>query len=66
MSKNSKNSKRLEAAKQISKQRVSGSAGPSKTLPKHGKKNAWWQKFRSYREFAKKLGIKEFVKAGVR
>lgn len=64
MSKNNKNAKRIEAQKQISKQRVNGSPGPSRTIPKHGKKNAWWQKFRSYRDFAKKLGMKE-VKAGI-
>lgn len=51
MSRNSKNAKRLQAAKEISATRKNGGHGPSKTEPKHGKKNAWWQKFRSYAEY---------------
>jgi hypothetical protein len=51
MSRNSKEAKRhAEArqrrrAKQEGKTIVSmGSNGPKQTTPKHGKKNAWWQK----------------------
>jgi hypothetical protein len=61
MSRNSKNSKRIAAAREMSKIRVAGGHGPSKTEPKHGKKNAWWQKFRSYAEYVsgpKKSGRK--------
>lgn len=48
MSRNSKGAKRNAAAKQISATRVAGGSGPARTEPKHGKKNAWWQKFPSY------------------
>lgn len=51
MSRNNKNAKRIQAAREMSRTRVSGGKGPSKTEPKHGKKNAWWQKFRSYAEY---------------
>ena len=51
MSRNSKNAARIHAAREMSKTRVAGGKGPSKTEPKHGKKNAWWQKFRSYAEY---------------
>lgn len=51
MSRNSKNAKRKAAAKQISEQRKNGSKGASRTEAKHGKKNAWWQKFPSYKGF---------------
>jgi hypothetical protein len=53
MSRQSKQAKRLQAAREISKTRVAGGHGPSSTTPKHGKKNAWWQKFRSYADFIK-------------
>lgn len=48
MSRNSKNAKRIAARKAMSEQRKKGNAGPAKTTPQHGKKNAWWQKFASY------------------
>ena len=51
MSKNSKNAKRHIAARAISEIRKNGGKGPSSTKPLHGKKNAWWQKFRSYGEY---------------
>lgn len=51
MSRNNKNAKRIAAAREMSKNRLAGNAGPARTEPKHGKKNAWWQKFRSYAEF---------------
>lgn len=53
MSHNNKNARRIAAAREISKTRVGGGSGPSSTTPKHGKKNAWWQRFRSYSEFMK-------------
>lgn len=53
MSHNNKNARRIAAAREISKTRVGGGSGPSSTTPKHGKKNAWWQRFRSYAEFMK-------------
>ena len=43
MSRNSKNAKRIAAAKSHKR-----GTGPAQTQPKHGKKNAWWQKFPSY------------------
>jgi hypothetical protein len=61
MSRNSKQAKRLQAAREMSATRVAGGHGPSSTTPKHGKKNAWWQKFRSYADFVsgpKKSGKK--------
>ena len=51
MSRNSKNAKRIKAAKEMSAQRTNGTKGPSKTTPSHGKKNAWWQKFPSYKAY---------------
>jgi hypothetical protein len=51
MSRNSKNSQRAQAAKVMSQARANGNPGPAKTAPKHGKKNAWWQKFPSYGAF---------------
>ena len=53
MSRNSKNSKRIQAAREMSKQRQNGNPGPARTQAKHGKKNAWWQKFGSYHAFIK-------------
>jgi hypothetical protein len=53
MSKNSKNAKRHITEKQASTQRLAGNKGPSKTAPKHGKKNAWWQKYLSYASYIK-------------
>lgn len=51
MSKNNKNAKRVQAAREMSAKRVAGGAGPAKTTPAHGKKNAWFQKFDTYREY---------------
>lgn len=54
MSKNNKNAKRIAAAKEMSKTRLAGGKGPSRTTPKHGKKNAWWQVgSRSYTAYVK-------------
>lgn len=53
MSRNNKNAKRIAAAKEMSKLRQGGGSGPARTSPKHGKKNAWWQKFQSYAAFIK-------------
>jgi len=63
MTRQSKQAKRLVAAREISATRVAGGHGPSATTPKHGKKNAWWQKFRSYKEFVS--GVKKAGKRGV-
>lgn len=69
MSRNNKNAKRIQAAREMSATRTAGGKGPSSTTPKHGKKNAWWQKFRSYAEFVsgpKKTGRKNAAdEAGV-
>lgn len=51
MSRNSKNARRIAARKEMSKIRQGGGAGPAKTTPKHGKKNAWWQRFTTYSGF---------------
>jgi hypothetical protein len=51
MSKNTKNAKRMIAAREMSAKRVAGGKGPAKTQPVHGKRNAWFQKFDTYREF---------------
>lgn len=56
MSRNSKNSKLIAAAREISKQRVGGNKGAAKTKPLHGKKNAWWQRFPSFRAYIKSIG----------
>ena len=53
MSHNSKNAQRIQAAREMSKTRLGGGKGPSQTQPKHGKKNAWWQKFSTYSAFIK-------------
>lgn len=54
MSKNSKNAKRYAAAREMSKNRQNGSGGsPASGTATSKKKNAWWQKFRSYAEFVK-------------
>lgn len=53
MSHNSKNAKRIAARKAMSAQRLNGTPGPAKTTPKHGKKNAWWQKYASYAAYIK-------------
>jgi hypothetical protein len=53
MSKNSKNAQRLHAARAMSAARKNGNGGPASTTPKHGKKNAWWQKFSTYAAFVK-------------
>ena len=58
MSHNSKNATRMAQAKVITAMHKRGEKGPSKTQPQHGKKNAWWQKFRSYTEFIKGGGKK--------
>lgn len=44
MSRNNKNARLKALAKEFSKARKSGSRGPSKTVAKHGKRRAWWQK----------------------
>jgi hypothetical protein len=60
MSKNSKNAKRIQQAKEISKLHAGGGKGPAKTGAKHGKKNAWWQVgFGSYRDFVQGKGKKK-------
>ena len=59
MSRNNKNAQRIRAAKEMSALRKSGGKGPSSTTPKHGKKNAWWQIYRSYSEFIKGKGGKK-------
>jgi hypothetical protein len=41
MSRINKQTKKAVLAKQFQKIRVSGSHGPSKTLPKHGKVKTW-------------------------
>lgn len=51
MSRNNKNAKRIAARKEMSKLRMSGGSGPARTVAKHEKKNAWWQKFSSYGGF---------------
>lgn len=56
MSKNNKNAQRIRQAREMSALRKSGGKGPSRTTPKHGKKNAWWQVYRSYSEYIKGKG----------
>lgn len=51
MSHNSKNAKRIAARKAMSAARLNGNPGPAQTTPKHGKKNAWWQKYPSYKAY---------------
>ena len=61
MSRNSKNAKRIQAAKALPKNRSAAAKAkraegkPATTgrtsTPAHGKKNAWWQKFPSYGAF---------------
>lgn len=60
MSRNSKNAKRIAAAKALPKnrsataraRRAEGKAPlTGHTSPAHGKKNAWWQKFPSYKAY---------------
>lgn len=53
MSRNSKNAQRTKARKEMSALRTKGGKGPAKTAPKHGKKNAWWQKFPSYAAYCR-------------
>jgi hypothetical protein len=53
MSKNNKNAKRIAARKEMSKLRLGGGSGPARTAAKHGKKNAWWQRFPSYGAFVR-------------
>ena len=48
MSRNSKNARLHQEAKEMGKTRQGGGRGPAQTTPAHGKKNAWWQKFSSY------------------
>ncbi len=43
MSRNSKNARRTQQRKEMSKLRTGGGSGPAKTTPKHGKTKAWWQ-----------------------
>lgn len=51
MSRNSKNARLVKEAK--ARNRPNGFKGPAKTSPKHGKQNAWWQKFPSYSAFVR-------------
>lgn len=51
MSRNSKNARRNQEAKQWSATRKGGGKGPSRTEPKHGKKNAWFQQYDSHGEY---------------
>jgi len=51
MSKNNKNARNLERARQFSKQRKEGNKGPSKTTPQHNKK---WG-YRDNPEVAKRI-----------
>lgn len=53
MSRNSKNATRKAQAKAITAMHLRGEKGAARTQPKHGKKNSWWSKFRSYSEFIK-------------
>ena len=53
MSRNSKNATRMAQAKAVTAMHKRGEKGATRTQAKHGKKNAWWQKFRSYTEFVK-------------
>lgn len=48
MSRNNKNAREHAIARQMSARRKNGNKGPEKTEAKHGKKNAWWQKFKTY------------------
>lgn len=48
MSRNNKNAKRHIKAREISATRKGGGSGAAQTKPQHGKKNAWWQRFKSY------------------
>lgn len=48
MSRNSKNARLHADARRMSERRKNGNGGPAKTEAKHGKKNAWWQKFKTY------------------
>lgn len=51
MSRNSKNARLHREAKEMGKLRQGGGKGPSRTTPKHGKKNAWWQRYSTYSSF---------------
>jgi hypothetical protein len=53
MSRNNKNAKRKAQAKVITAMHQRGEKGAAKTAPLHTKVNAWWQKFRTYGDFAK-------------
>lgn len=70
MSRNSKNARLREIAKQFARAEgkghnisSTGKKGPAKTPSVHGKKNAWWQKFVSYAAYLK--GGKKDAKPGV-
>ncbi len=52
MSRNSKNAKRIQQAREMSKTRTGGGSGPASTAAKHGKTKAWWQ-LGSYSSFVK-------------
>ena len=54
MSKNSKVSRKLAAAKQWSAQRKQGGKGPSRTTKKNTKVNVWWRKSAEERARAQK------------
>lgn len=62
MSRNSKNATRHAQAKAITALHLKGEKGPARTGAKHGKKNAWWQKFQTYSAFIK--GAKKGDKGG--
>jgi hypothetical protein len=51
MTRQSKNYARIVAARKRSAERKNGNKGPTTTMPLHGKKNAWWQGGRSYKDF---------------
>ncbi len=51
MSSNNKNAKRHIKAREMSAIRKSGGSGPAQTKPLHGKKNAWWQRFKTYGDY---------------
>jgi hypothetical protein len=60
MSRNSKNARLIAGRKSYARAKFdattgkstpTGRKGPSRTEPKHGKKNAWFQKYQSHADF---------------
>jgi hypothetical protein len=51
MSRNSKNARLHKEAKLMGEQRQKGNKGPARTQSKHGKKNAWFQKYDTYSQY---------------